>query len=916
MRIHDNIFRAGILTAMAAFMLIVSKVVLAAPQENAASATGLRQNSTGPGDKISSSTSKKGNLFEVPDTALVRPLGTISPAPCTPKLSQVCEGATPTPFETLNGGYPMSLAGLGIPLGGIGAGSFMVNQSGTFGPWNFGGGVDERWEVRVLSQAAFHIREKVGDEPATIRTLAVPGPQVKGREGPVTGRSWGGPLSAWHALSPGDGVYAALYPFGWIDYKPFQTDISLRFFSPIVVREDRRSSLPVAYFDMRLANHTTVPTRISAMFTMPNASPHEGRTPITVRTGLNATAFSDDSRGIKGVTLLSDGVDDTPDAKASEWTIAVHPPVGAEFSYSTSWNANGDGADVYGVFESSGNLGNTAIDQSYSAAAISVTVNLRPGQEITIPFALSWDFPQVAFADNKLIYMRRYTNFYGARETATNDYIQGSYPFHESKAIAIDALSHHDQNLAAVESWWKPIATDETYPRVLRTSALNQLYQLVFNNSFWEGGLVSNALQPSLGKRAGISMPGLHLFSTVDSGAGGNGGNSLDVNSYDYLSYNLLFPNLERDRLIAFSEAMEAAPHYTDVAANTTSGPFVLFKDLPECAAGQDNFIDIPSKFLARIYGYSYLNHDEAFLKRSYPAMLKAFQCLENEILPDSHLPSAAVMGRMEGSQSDAVSRRPRTFDFQHNFKQLKWPNTFDTIFTNGPDTYDSGLYLLSLEIMIETGKRLEINPSQIDSLSRELAEAKAEFERTFWDAKQGFYAFTIGPQPGQHTVLLDTFFAQHIAERLQLPDLVDTKHYRQQLSGTYSAFMAWRDPKGRLVGAPNMLSGKGIKEWPLLGVLGSVQEEGVWPGVNYFVASTYVSAGQRFRDKNLVKDGIEMGSAVSTQIWLNEQNGYAFNSPMHWDRGDTTWYIYPAYERELAIWDLMDSIKPVGFAH
>ena len=175
----------------------------------------------------------------------------------------------------------------------------------------------------------------------------------------------------------------------------------------------------------------------------------------------------------------------------------------------------------------------------------------------------------------------------------------------------LDAFNDHDRNLGAVESWWKPLATDNAYPKILRTAALNHLYQLVFNDSFWEGGLVSSSLEPSLGKRTGVSKPGLHLFATADSGAGGNHANSLDVNSYNYLPYNLLFPNLERDRLIAFSEALALAPHYTDVGADLSGGPFVKFKDLPECAAGKDDFIDIPSKFITRAYAYSQLNQDE-----------------------------------------------------------------------------------------------------------------------------------------------------------------------------------------------------------------------------------------------------------------------------------------------------------------
>ena len=33
--------------------------------------------------------------------------------------------------------------------------------------------------------------------------------------------------------------------------------------------------------------------------------------------------------------------------------------------------------------------------------------------------------------------------------------------------------------------------------------------------------------------------------------------------------------------------------------------------------------------------------------------------------------------------------------------------------------------------------------------------------------------------------MLLNTFFAQHIAERLRLPDLVNTKRYQQQLQAS-----------------------------------------------------------------------------------------------------------------------------------
>jgi len=56
----------------------------------------------------------------------------------------------------------------GIPLGGIGAGNFMYNLCGTFGPWQMKAG---RYEERFLPQGAFHIREQVEGKQATARTL-------------------------------------------------------------------------------------------------------------------------------------------------------------------------------------------------------------------------------------------------------------------------------------------------------------------------------------------------------------------------------------------------------------------------------------------------------------------------------------------------------------------------------------------------------------------------------------------------------------------------------------------------------------------------------------------------------------------------------------------------------------------------
>jgi uncharacterized protein (DUF608 family) len=833
------------------------------------------------------------DFFPVPAAATAMPLGAVPAGPCPASASPTCQGQPGG--DIVKGDYPMDVPGLGIPVGGVGAGSFMVNQAGTFGPWDFGGSQDSAWEMRVLPQAAFHFREQVGSAAPLVRTLATDGPSVKGTDGPVPGRSWGSPLPAWNVLQPGQGTYSALDPFGWISYQPFQTDVSMRFFSPLVADQDKPTSLPVVYFDVRLANHTGKRDSVSVMFTMPNAPDHTSGTPVSVREGFTSRLTADPATGVKGVTLSADSPNNTPDAANSEWTIAAQPGAGQSFSYTTSWNANGTGADVYAPFSSSGRLPDQPLDSSSSAGAVAVSAVLQPGQVTTIPFALTWDFPQVGFDKNQTVWMRRYTNFYGAKETAANAYVPDSYPFHQSFRIADDALAGQNATLRAVQAWWEPIADNPAYPLVLRTAALNQLYQLAFNNSFWEGGLVSNSVAPTDGAPIGADIPGLHVFDNVDSTAPTgadtsstlNSSNEMDVDSYNYLVYDRLFPNLERDRTLALAEAIMLDSHGDaghDPLYVPSADPLMTAEKSGAPVPGATSFIDIPSLAIFRMYAYAHLADDPSVLRAVYPAMLKSLSYLDATIAAGHHLPSPSRNGA----------------------------NTYDIIPVNGYDVYDSELYLLSLETVIAAGRQLGQPASNIATWSSQLAAAKAEFEKTFWDPAHGFYRYTPGPTPSADSVLLGTFFAQSLAEQVGLPDLVDPAHYRTQLVGEYSQFMSRRDGQGRLIGAPNMILPPGQTTWPLVGALGPYEETEVWAGSDFNAAATYYQAGARFGDPDLERDGIAMASAVATQIWDVPSNGFRFDAPEAWNEATTTLYRYPVYARPLAVWDVLNAIRPL----
>lgn len=493
------------------------------------------------------------NSWKIPEAAYVRNWGLTGNGPCSPIGDSECSTGKPTGLQNYAGG--MSVPGLGIPLGGIGAGSFHYNLFGTFGPWNMGGSQSSNyWEMRTLPQGAFHIREEVEGSvnSPTIKTLATRHDNIAPQ------RNFGGVLPAWNQLKPGDGTYAALYPFGWTTYNVFQSKISMRFWSPIIAGEDERSSMPIAFFDVELANPTSKIINLTVMFTFPNATPHAQD---TIRKGLYSKFNNDVATGTKGVTLGSDDTTNTPDAFKSEWTIAALPAKDQKFSYITSWNAEGEGSDIYKLFSSKGELTNGSLDNSNSAGAVAVTVRLHPNQKTTIHFALAWDFPQVYYGDKagaRAVWMRRYTEFLGAKSTLTNDYISNSYPFKQSFTIAKRELKRHDHSLLNVEKWWKPIAENSKYPLWLRKAALNELYQMVFNAAFWEAGLVSNTIIPTLGgPRLGAEIPGTHLFFTIDGGAGGAGANEIDVDSAGYLCYTNLFPNLELGRVRPFLQLIK-----------------------------------------------------------------------------------------------------------------------------------------------------------------------------------------------------------------------------------------------------------------------------------------------------------------------------------------------------------------------
>ncbi|HVV75392.1 MAG TPA: GH116 family glycosyl-hydrolase [Mycobacteriales bacterium] len=836
------------------------------------------------------------DFFAVPPAAFMHPLGEFpADGPCSTydlgdtRCTHLGVGE-PAPFANAN---PPSQPGLGVPLGGVGAGSFMVNQAGTFGPWDFGGQDELNFENRILPQAAFHLREHLSGHRRTVRTLA------------VNKRPWDQLPRAWRsrALRPGQGSYAALYPFGWTSYTPFAADVSMRFWSPIIAGNDEQTSMPVAFFDVRLANHTADTDHLSVMFTMPNAPEHvggywqlpAGKLPATVRRGLSSRVQHDRRSGVTGVTLSASDPHNTVDARDSDWTIAARPGRGQHVSFTTSWNAAGSGHDVMAPFARTGRLPDRALERSRSAGAIAVRVALRPGQVATIPFALAWDFPEVTFSPtglgqhlglgnavlghlpsgsggSSLVWMRRYTSYFGATENRRNDYVRGSYPFHRGFAIADRELSRRLALLRGVRRWWRPIVSDPAYPPWLTREALNELTQMVFNDSFWESGLVTKTRSPRT--RIGAAIPGTHMFFTR-TGGGWAEWNEWDTDIYGYLAEAAYWPDLERDRLRAVLQTVRQGTLPT----------------LGSRAAGSLDFQDVPMITILRAFAYLRHSGNRAFLRFAYPAMVDLYDYLAAGIKPGDHIPPD-----YPGQSS-----------------------TYDLVEVVGHGVYNAELWLLTDEIMDNVARRAGTLglPGASRAFQKQirsnLAAAKSEFESLFWDPVGHHYKIDAAGSYGDG-IFLSTLFAQHFATSLHLPPLVNRQHEVDQLQTAYPKLMHLKDSAGHEIGPPLVVTNGG-QPFPTP-CANEICE--VWQGAAMFAAATYAGEGRRLHLPVLVRDGLRIAHVIEYQTTENTDNGYLFDPPESWYDDSTATYRSPEFNRSRAGIEVLDSLAalPGAFPH
>jgi non-lysosomal glucosylceramidase len=495
----------------------------------------------------------------------------------------------------MDGAKPATMSKKGMPVGGIGTGSFMYNFCGSFGPFYMKPVV---YEERFLTQAAFHVREET-KEKTVAYTLATEDV-----------------LPAWNRIGTGDADYRALFPKATFDYKVFGSQISLLQFSPVIRDNYKETSYPVGMFLFKVKNARSETVKLSFMFTFPNAAYIDvsdakcGKNNLRpCRRGLFNTLVKDKYQ--TAVVMGANDSTNTIETQNTAWCIATS----SKATYVELWDGGSDGSDIWNDFFDDGKLSNKNLCTSSAtpSGALCVSIRLKPGEETVVPFALSWYFPLTGFGDGA-IWKKRYTEYFPENQTGA-----------AAAKITDEALKSYPQWLKSVDEWTSPIANDPKCPDWLKAGALNELYYQVFGGSFWENGCVNR--EKKYGNREGQHIAG--VMECVDYPYL----ETFDVRHHSTSVTRDLWRNIEKDILLAYSDIVAATtlgscPHDMGSPYNDPVNiPDRYIKDYKGgiVKAETTPWSEYPPKFIQQVYMYWKQYDDDAFLDDCWLSVIRSF---------------------------------------------------------------------------------------------------------------------------------------------------------------------------------------------------------------------------------------------------------------------------------------------------
>jgi non-lysosomal glucosylceramidase len=737
------------------------------------------------------------------------------------------------PHANPNGAKPETVTKKGMPLGGIGAGSVMYNFCGSFGPFYMKPGA---YQERFLTQAAFHVREEVNGK-TTAYTLATEDV-----------------LPAWKRLNKGDADYKALFPKATFDYKLFQTRISLLQFSPVIKENYRETSYPVGMFVFKAKNYSKETVTLSFMFTFPNAAhlmpPSDGakNNLLPSRRGLFNKALKD-----KAQTAIVLGASDTSnvaETQNSAWCISTS----AKATYIETWDGGGDGSDVWDDFVKDGVLASKNAASETPAGALCVKIKLKPDEEATIPFALSWYFPLTTFGDGD-IWKKRYTEYFPEIQDVTT-----------AAKITGEALQNWRDWLVQIDAWTLPIANNPNCPDWLKAGALNELYYQTFGGSFWENGMMNGVKK--YGNREGQHIAGVMEcmdYTFLET---------FDVRHHSTSVTRDLWPQIEKDIILTYNDiiAATAVGACTHDMGSPNKSPVNKPDDYVNWyRPGQETtpWSEFSPKFIQQVYMYWKQYGDNAFLDTCWNSVIRSFNY---QVATDKDNNGITDMRSSEYIDNELLN---------------------------------AVLWITSLEALKEMA--IFRGDKEVETLAGfQLSKARPNSEKLYWSEQLGFYKYN-------ETVpflMADAMVGQRCGDVFGLPSALDPKrmysHYNQCFERLVKPLRDYDGDGIGDLGAANILNLEGK---PGVKTSEHAHEQEVWTGVAYNLAASMYHSAVQNNDAALKQKALLTGKGVYYQCWLNDENGYWFGSPEAFWFNEMPKARGLMYQRVRGIWDLLKEV-------
>lgn len=864
------------------------------------------------------------DLWDLPAVAWRRPIGDYPPG--ATGLTSPMEAATPPECRTKRG----------VPVGGIGTGSFMINLAGSFGPWEFSFGDNSPGEAESKGSAGSAREEDdENDDGATpgestkatgiAQFLQARGKQGRGDgEAPGPRARWGsedasgheerflasaafhafvepgargtapaggsgsspgpdpGPVvktlatedvwSTWPRLARGTGTYHALFPVGWFTYDALPVPVAMRYFSPFIPRDYRASALPVALASFRVANPTAAPVTVALMFTFPNAPYRTGTAFQYTRKGLRAVPVKSD--GIAGVRLQAEHPENVPATQRTEWVIAARTPADGTVSWA-EWSPADHGTALMEAFSSAGALPDDVIQGRGEAGS---KAGGEGGDEHD---GTGGEAAAVAVRVTIPPGEQRDVHFALGWDFPVVQFKnprEGTCWRKRYKEWYPGDWRGWDLTREALADLEGLLARVEAWWRPIAEDPAYPawLRQAALNELYYDlfGGVFWEAGCLSKPKRFG-ARPGQHLYFTLEANVYRDA-ETLDVRHYEARHLREMFPRIERDVLLAWADFIHDDPagRVTHDAGSPVHDPYFQYGQYYSTGAGQ-----APPAI------------DWKDLPSMYVQQCHAYWQYTGDDAFVAEVYSAARKALAHVAALDADG------DGIPENKGLD--TTYDGIGLFGASTFVAGLLAGAYEAMAEFCTVLDKPAAERAEYLERARETRAAIEEHLW-LPEGHYRVDTGGTYSR-AVMTDALNGQRYAEVAGLPDVFPLAHrvrhfrkvlalnFRQRGEGTY--------------GAINVVGEHGEEIFTHMAM-------GAWPGGTYYTAALMVRAGRLAGDDALVEGALAMAKSVADLTYRHEQAAFWFDTPALWYPEMPPEFRSQQNMRPRAIWELLLEIK------